>query len=234
MGFDCSNPFSLPAGVDLSNSQYCAVTASGTGSLVLPNAGGSAIGILYTHPILGKAGEVFGPGSGIRKARYGGAVVLPAALKVDAQGRFVPASAADIAAGSAVAIAVEAGVTDQTGSVVFFGSAAPLGLAAGFDDIVLGTTPPSNLTPTTFVQTTGTKTGALGPGAVVGQVKRIVQSVTAGSPVATITGAFKTLAGVAATTLALGTAVGPIADFIWDGAAWRATSAIGGTASSLT
>jgi hypothetical protein len=58
--------------------------------------------------------------------------------------------------------------------------------------------------------------------------------VAATSPVGTITGTFKTLAGVAATTLALGTAVGLIADFVWDGAAWRLTGPVTGTGSSLT
>ena len=38
---------------------------------------------------------------------------------------------------------------------------------------------------------------------------------------------------VDAATLALGTAVASIADFVWDGAAWRLTSALGGTGSSL-
>jgi hypothetical protein len=234
MAWDCKNPFSLPAGVDLSSSQYCAVTLDSSGNLALPSAGGSAIGILYTAPISGKAGEVHGPGSGVRKARYGGTVTLPAILKVDSSGRFITASATDIAAGSGLAIAIDAGAVNEIHSVIFFGGATTVGLSVGFDDIVLGTTAPSALTPITFVSTTGTKTGALAAGSYTGQTKRIDQSVAATSPIGTITGAFKTLAGAAATTLALGTAVGFIADFVWDGAAWRATSAIGGTGSSLS
>jgi len=234
MAWDCKNPFSLPAGVDLSGSQYCAVTVDSNGNLALPSAGGSAIGILYTAPIANKAGEVYGPGSGVRKARYGGTVTLPAVLKVDASGRFVTASGTDIAAGSGIAIAIDAGAVNEVHSVLFFGGASPVALGVGFDDIVLGTTAPSALTPITFAQVTGTKTGALAAGAFAGQTKRIDQSVATGTPVGTITGTFLTLAGAAATTLALGTAVGFIADFVWTGAAWRATSAIGGTGSSLS
>ena len=110
---------------------------------------------------------------------------------------------------------------------------AMLGGLAGFDDIVLGTTAPSNLTPQTFVQTTGTKTGVLAAGTYTGQTKRISQSIATGTPIGTITGTFKTLGGAAATTLGLGTTVGNIVDLLWDGAAWRATSALGGTGSSL-
>jgi len=235
MAWDCKNPFSIPAGADLSGSQYCAVTTDSNGNLALPSAGGSAIGILYTAPIQGKAGEVYGPGSGVRKARFGGSVTLPAVLKVDSSGRFVTASASDIAAGSGIAIALEAsGGANEVHPVLFFGGATTVALGVGFDDIVLGTTAPSALTPITFAQVTGTKTGVLANGAYTGQQKRIIQSVATGTPVGTITGTFKTLAGAAATTLALGTAVATIADFVWDGTAWRATSAITGTGSSLS
>lgn len=234
MAFDNKNPFSIPAGVDLSASQYCAVTIDSGGNLALPAAGAQAIGILYTAPILAKAGEVYGPGSGIRKAKYGGTVTLPATLKLDSSGRFVAASAGDIAAGSAVAVAIDAGSINEIHSVIFFGGASAVGQTSGVDDVVLGTTSPSNLTSITYVQTTATKTGVLAAGVATGQTKRIVQSVAATTPIGTITGTFKTLAGAAATTLALGTAVAVIVDLVWDGAAWRATSAITGTGSSLS
>ncbi len=232
MSYEGRNPFSLFAGVDLTGSQYCAVTIS-AGTLVLPSAGGTAVGVLQTRPASGKSGTVIGPGWPMTRARYGGTVTSGAALKVDAQGRFVAASATDIAAGSALALAVDAGAVDENHTIIFFGNASAVGTTLGFDDIVLGTTAPSALTGVTYAQVTGTKTGVLAAGASVGQTKRIVQSVAASTPIGTITGAFKTLAGAAATTLALGTAVAFIADFVWDGAAWRATSAIGGTGSSL-
>lgn len=235
MAFETKNPFSLPASGDLSASQYCAVTIDTNGRMILPTAGGSAVGILYTRPnAIDKAGEVHGPGSGVRRVKLGGTVTFADPLKVDSSGRFVKASNADIAAGSALAIAILGGAINDVGSAIFFGNASAVGQAAGFDDIVLGTTAPSNLTTVTYVQTTGTKTGALGNGVTIGQTKRIIQSVAASTPVGTVTGTFLTLAGAAATTLALGTAVATIADFIWTGTAWRATSAITGTGSSLS
>ena len=235
MAFDNKNPFSLPASGDLSASQYCAVKVDSNGRLALPSAGASAIGILYTRPnALDKAGEVKGPGWGILKAKLGGTVTAGDTLKCDASGRLLTASAADIAAGSALAVAVQGGSINDIGSVIFFGAMSTVGQAGSFDDIVLGTTAPSNLTEVTYVQTSATKTGALANGVATGQRKRIIQSVATSTPVGTVTGTFKTLAGAAATTLALGTAVATIADFIWDGAAWRATSAITGTGSSLS
>lgn len=235
MAFDCNNPFSLPASTDLSASQYCAVTIDSNGRLALPSAGGQVIGILYTKPnAIDIPGEIWGAGSGIRKARYGGTVTAGQALKVDSSGRFVTALAADIALGSAMAVAVDGGAINEVHSVIFFGGDSVVASVGGIDDIVLGTTAPSNSTSVTFVQTTGTKTGALAAGLFTGQSKRFVQSVAATSPVGTITGTFKTLAGAAATTLALGTAVAAIADFVWDGAAWRLDSTIGGTGSSLS
>jgi hypothetical protein len=235
MAFDNMNPFSLPASGDLSGSQYCAVTIDSNGRLALPSAGGQVIGILYTAPsAIDKAGEVWGAGSGIRKARYGGTVTAGQALKVDTSGRFITALAADVALGSAMAVAVDSGVVNETHSVIFFGGDSVVSSVGGVDDIVLGTTAPSGLTGVTYVQTTGTKTGVLPNGLFVGQPKRIIQSVAASTPIGTITGAFQTLAGVAATTLALGTAVAVIADFVWVVGAWRLDSAITGTGSSLS
>lgn len=235
MATECKNPFSLPASADLSASQYCAVKVDSNGRLALPAAGASAVGILYTRPTaIDKAGEVMGPGWGILRAKLGGTVTAGDALKVDSSGRFLTASAADIAAGSALALATQGGAINDVGSVIFFGANSTVGQAGGFDDIVLGTTAPSNLTEVTYAQVTGTKTGVLANGVATGQRKRVIQSVAASTPVGTITGTFLTLAGAAATTLALGTAVATIADFIWTGAAWRATSAITGTGSSLS
>ena len=234
MGFDANNPFSLPASGDLSASQYCGVTLNASGQLALPAAGGSVIGVLYTKPnAITRPGTVYGPGSGIRKVRYGAAVTLAApALKVNAAGQFIPASAADISAGSCVAIAVMAGGSGEVGAAIIFGTAQQVP-AGSFDDIVLGTTAPSNLTPITFVQVTGTKTGVLANGVTPGQTKRFIQSVAASTPVGTITGAFAQNSGTAAATLSLGTTVGTIADFVWTGSVWRLTSALGGTGSTL-
>ncbi|HET9893240.1 MAG TPA: hypothetical protein VFQ42_22370 [Mycobacterium sp.] len=236
MSTDQRNPITLPAASDLTGSLYCGVTLNTSGQVVLPNANGTILGVLTTitpSPSANFASGIWTMGDGKIKARYGGTVTAADPLKVTSAGKFITASGSDVAAGMQVAIAVKSGSNNDIGEIVLTGGTGAAALT-GFDDIVLGTTPPSNTTPTTFAQVTGTKTGALAAGIYSGQQKRIAQSVATGTPVGTITGTFKTLTGSAATTLALGTATGFIVDLMWDGAAWRATSAIGGTGSSLS
>lgn len=216
---------------DLSGSYGCGVALDANGKMILPAAGAAMVGVLTDKPVAGQeAGYQF---LGIAEAKLGGTVAVNDRVKLDALGRFVTASASDVAAGQAQGLCLEGGTINQFGTVLLLhGSAGFAG--TGVDDIVLGTTVPSALTAVTYAQVNGTKTGALGAGLYVGQKKDIVQSVATGTPIGTITGAFKTWAGVAATSLALGTAVGFIIAFVWDGAAWRQVSAIGGTASALT
>lgn len=225
------NTLTLLAAADLSSSINCAVYINSAGKFALASAGGAVAGILTDKAQSGKAcpAQV----RDVAQWKLGGTVAAGDAVKSDSSGRAVTASAADIASGVAKGICVEGGTINQVGAILLLQTASGFA-AGGVDDIVLGTTAPSVLTETTFVQTTGTKTGALGAGIYAGQRKRIIQSVAASSPIGTITGSFKTLAGAAATTLALGTAVATIADFVWDGTYWRATSAITGTGSSLS
>lgn len=226
--------FTLPANADLSASQYCAVDVNSSGNAVVAGAGGGIVGVLQNNPAAaGRASEI--QMGGVTPMKMGGTVAKGDYVKADASGRAVTASGADIAAGTVIGRCIVAGGTNEIGSVMLtnFGTGY-VGAGTGVDDIVLGTTAPSNLTAMTFAQTTGTKTGVLGAGVYAGQTKDIVQSVAASTPVGTITGTFKTWAGAGATTLALGTAVGFIAKVVWDGAAWRQVSAIGGTGSSLT
>lgn len=240
MSTDQRSPFEVPnlGGSPLvETSMFCGVSLEANGNGILPTAGAAIIGVLYGISTSGNALSIRGFGDGKVKAQYGGTVTLtspPTPLKVNASGQFIACSAADVAAGSAVAIALEAGVSGEIHPVVLLGGEGGGAEVLGEDDIVLGTTAPSNITAVTYVQVTGTKTGVLANGIFAGQTKRIIQSVATGTPVGTITGTFKTLAGGAATTLALGTAVAVIADFVWDGAAWRLTSAVTGTGSSLS
>lgn len=235
MSTEQRNLITLPAASDLSASLFCGVTLSSSRIVGLPAANAAIIGVLYTATTGGSfACGIATVGFGKIKLKYGGTVAANDPLKVTSAGKFVTASASDVAAGFQVATATLAGSLNDIGEGILTGAAGNAVASVGFDDIVLGTTAPSNATAITFVQVTGTKTGVLAAGLTVGQTKRFDQSVAASTPVGTITGTFKTLAGAAATTLALGTAVGVIADFIWDGAAWRATSAITGTGSSLS
>lgn len=216
-------------GFDASSSRFRAVTQDVNGKLQLPSAGGPILGVLKDKGVLNDILPY--QFAGIAQWECGGTVTLNDPVKTDALGRMVTASATDVANGLARGVAMFGGTVGQIGCALLFNNAQSGG--GGFDDIVLGTTAPSALTETTFAQVTGTKTGVLPNGTYVGQRKRIVQSVAASTPVGTITGAFQQLSGTAAATLALGTAVASIADFIWNGTAWRLTSAIGGTGSSL-
>jgi len=234
MSTEQRNPITLPATADLSASLFCGVTINTSGQLVLPAAGAPIIGVLYAAGIGGLFQcEVMTIGWGKIKVKYGGTVTALDPLKVASTGKFVTASASDVAAGFQVAVAIKSGSLNDIGEAVLSGGSGAAAVT-GVDDIVLGTTAPSAATAVTFAQTTGTKTGVLPNGLFVGQAKRIVQSVAAASPIGTITGAFQTIAGVAATTLALGTAVAVIADFVWVVGAWRLTSAVTGTGSSLS
>lgn len=234
MSTEQRNPITLPGASNLSASLFCGVALNTSGALVLPAANAPIIGVLYAAGTGGAFQcEVFTVGEGKIKALYGGTVTANDPLKVTSAGKFITASAADVQAGFQVATAIKSGVLNDIGEIILVGGSA-LAAMTGVDDIVLGTTAPSNVTAITFAQVTGTKTGVLAAGLAAGQTKRIVQSVAATTPIGTITGTFKTQAGAAATTLALGTAVATIADFVWDGAAWRLTSAVTGTGSSLT
>jgi hypothetical protein len=234
MSTEQRNPITLPATADLSASLYCGVTINSSGQVILPAANAPIVGVLYSAGTGGLfACGLETVGRGKLKLKYGGTVAADDPLKVTSAGKFVTASGADVAAGFQVATAVKAGSLNDIGEGILVGGTG-MASGSGSEEIVLGTTAPSNTTTITFVSVTGTKTGVLANGLYVGQPKRIIQSVAATSPVGTITGTFKTLAGVAATTLALGTAVGLIADFVWDGAAWRLTGPVTGTGSSLS
>lgn len=232
---DQRSPITLPNGNNLTESSIgCGVTVDSSGNAALPSAGGAILGVIYgfTGTMTGVLVRTLADGALL--LLYGGTVTLPTALKVNASGQFIAASGSDVQAGAAVAIALDGGASGELHAGVLFGGAAGLSGVGGVDDIVLGTTAPSNLTGTTFVQTTGTKTGVLANGVAIGQQKWIYQSVATGTPVGTITGTFKDGTGAAKTTLALGTAVAAIGGIVWDGAAWRLFTALGGTGSSLS
>lgn len=120
MGFDVDPPLSIPASGDLSASQYCGVTLNASGQLVLPAAGAPIIGILYTKPAAaGRAGEVYPPGTGIRKGKIGaGGVTAGDDLKVDASGQFVTGASTNLVVGKAVATAAASTV----GTVLLLGA----------------------------------------------------------------------------------------------------------------
>ena len=89
---DAGKQISLPAGADLSGSQYCAVKVNASGQVVLAGAGETAIGILQNKPTSGRVATVMV--SGVSKMVAGGAVAAGSLVAADATGRAKVASLA--------------------------------------------------------------------------------------------------------------------------------------------
>jgi hypothetical protein len=81
--------WSLPAGADLSGSQFCAVVINTSGQFVLPAAGVKAHGILQNLPKSGKQARVYLNGR-VLKAKAGtGGVTAGAPVSANATGAFI-------------------------------------------------------------------------------------------------------------------------------------------------
>lgn len=89
---DAGKQISLPAGADLSGSQYCAVKVNASGQIVLAGDGETAIGILQNKPKSGQVAAVMV--SGVSKMAAGGAVAAGSLVAADATGRAKVASKA--------------------------------------------------------------------------------------------------------------------------------------------
>lgn len=116
--------FSYPADVDMSVEgtwQFTAVKVAaavntqgagiGGAAISHPAAGGPILGVLQNNPLLGEAGQIFL--EGISKARLIGTVAIGNLLMVDANGKFLVATAGN----RAVARALESGVTGDIATV---------------------------------------------------------------------------------------------------------------------
>jgi hypothetical protein len=224
MSNDIQNPFSLEAGSDLSASQYCGVKVNASGQLALPSAGDQIIGVLYTAPAAaGRAATVRGSGTGIVKVKLGGTVTAGDVLKVSAAGKFLTASAGDVAAGAGVAVAVEGGALNELGSAVLLNSAAsfatlsesesPSGAAGNYD---LDEYVKDSL----LTLGTANRTGALADGLYVGQRKRILVIAASGGFTYALTPA--TMLAGQPTSFTF-TAVGQMVELTWTATGWRVT-----------
>lgn len=224
MSNDQAPPLSFPASADLSASQFCAVKLNASGQLALPAAGGAILGILYTKPnAQGRAGTVETLNGKKLRAKYGGTVTAGDVLKVTSAGKFVAASAGDIAAGAACAIAAKDGSDGDIGSIVLFataaafavitGSESPSGAAGNYD--LDEDTGDSLLT-----LGTANRTGALPDGNYVGQRKRILVIAASGGFTYALTPTTM-LAGQP--TVFTFTAVGQMVELTWTATGWRVT-----------
>ena len=84
-----NNVFSvtLPAGADLSSSQFLAVVPNGDGEAILPGAGDKALGFLQNKPVENAAAQV--QVLGLTKAVSGAAVTAGAEVEVTAAGKVI-------------------------------------------------------------------------------------------------------------------------------------------------
>lgn len=224
MGTDNENPLSFPASADLSASRYCAVVLNSSGELALPSAGGNILGILYNKPAAqGDHGVVWSPGGGQRKAKLGGTVAKGDKCKVDSSGRFLLASAGDIAAGSAVAICTEGGALNEIGSVVLMAGAGTMALVTGSES-PSGAAGNYNLdeyaAESLLTLGTANRTGILDDGLFVGQHKRIRVIAASGGFTYALT---PTTMQAGQPTSFTFTAVGQMIELTWSATGWVVT-----------
>jgi hypothetical protein len=175
-----ANPMTFEAGSDLSAAYLCAVILNSDRQLALPTAGGPILGILQNKPAAqGRAGTVIGSGTGELSCRLGGSVSPGDHLKVDASGRFLLASAPDIAAGAAIALCSKGGAINEEGACVLFAGAAghaavtasesPSGVAGNYNL-------DASIEEHRLTLGTANRTGVLADGKYVGQ-KHLIRAV---------------------------------------------------------
>lgn len=102
----------LPAGANLSENQYFAVTVDSESNAVLAGAGEVAIGILQNDPNEDEAATIMT--YGLTKAVFGDTVANGAIVTPDADGKLVTSTTGD----REVGIAIEGGAADEIGTVL--------------------------------------------------------------------------------------------------------------------
>lgn len=219
-----NGPLSLPAAADLSGSIYCGAKL-GSAGLVLPAAGEAIFGVLQSKAASGKTALVECR-PGVRTiAISGGAVARGDRLKCDSAGKFLLASAQDIADGKAVAICVEGAATaDKRISLVLTGGNPLTTLVASESiaddaDHVAAT---SVFVDETLV-TLGTTsfTGTLANGLFVGQKKRVRVIAASGGFTYALT---PTTMQAGQPTVFTFTAKGQAIELTWSATGWVVTA----------
>lgn len=100
----------IPAGSDLSASQFCFMDINASAQLALPAAGAMADGVLQNDPnAAGRAGEL--AIAGVVQVKCGGAVTRGGPVATDASGRAVNAATGNIILGTALE-------TGSTGAII--------------------------------------------------------------------------------------------------------------------
>jgi len=175
----------VPADLDLSASQYVGVDVNSDGEAILPTGAGAAIaGVLQNDPAAAGRDAVIRI-FGVTKGKLGGTVAKGDRVKVDSVGRFVVASAGDIAAGAAVGTCILGGAINNIGAIALGIYGVGTTLASGAETVTSGAL--SVYKDTSYVSVTGTQAYSLADGIFVGQRKRVECSVAASTPIGTLT-----------------------------------------------
>ena len=176
---------SIAASADLSASVWCGVTVDANGRLALPAANGQIIGVLQNKPTaLKKIGKVRIPGMGSCVAKAGGTVTAGDALKVDATGAFITASAGDVSNGYKVGVALESAVANDDFEIVLSPASGTVAVS-GDETVTSGALVASKSWH--HLSTTGAVAYTLPDGLYAGQVTYIDEITAAASPAGTLT-----------------------------------------------
>ncbi len=165
--------------------QFQAVALNSSGQAVSPTANGSIVGVMQNNPTsVGQACDI--QSYGITKGVFGGSVTVGNAVKIDSSGRFVTASAGDLAAGYAVGVCIiNGGGIGQIGSVLLMTMGEGQVAISGSDTVTSGALSINTLT--SLTSTTGAQAYTLANGNYVGQRKIIREITAARSPAGTLT-----------------------------------------------
>lgn len=178
------DPISYQVGSDLSESQYCLAVIS-AGKLALPSAGGRVTGVMLTKGFAD--GDVVSLGIlGPQPCIAGGSFSAGNLLKATAAGKVVLASGSDIAAGSAIAVALQdsAGDTEKV-AIMLLQHGAGIALTEDVETVTSGAL--SVTKGTSFLSVTNTVAFTIADGPYAGFRKRIECSAVSGTPVGTLT-----------------------------------------------
>lgn len=187
--------------------QFLGVDVDSSGNIAIVSANGQrCIGVLYNTPASGQEAEV--AVAGVPKVVYGGSVTAGDSLKVNSAAKFVTATAAEVAAGYSVAVAIKTGSTNERHRVVWTGRGGVATTTA--ETIASGAA--SILTSVTWIQIDGTKAYTLADGLYDGQQKWIIAITATNTPAGTVTPAH--MAEGSSHTLSYN-AVGDAALLVW-------------------
>lgn len=90
----------LTANADLSSSQYCFMKVNSSGKILVPAAGGDAVGVLQDKPAAADRAGCVMVGTGVTRVLAGGSASVGGLVASDSSGRAVAAVSGDFILGT--------------------------------------------------------------------------------------------------------------------------------------